>query len=59
MKLSESDRGKVMMGNNTICRIVGMGNVNLKLDDGIISKLKKVRYVLELKRNLISLGMLD
>ncbi|KAH9703748.1 Integrase catalytic domain-containing protein [Citrus sinensis] len=40
-------------------KIVGIGNVNLKLHDGTIRELRKVRYVSELKRNLISLGMLD
>ena len=55
----ETDGGRVMMGNNVVCRIVGIGNVNLKLHDGTIRELREVRYVLELKRNLISLGMLD
>ncbi|KAH9697287.1 hypothetical protein KPL71_023550 [Citrus sinensis] len=55
----ETDGGKVMMGNNAVCKIVGIGNVNLKLHDGTIRELKEVRYVPELKRNLISLGMLD
>ncbi|KAH9698871.1 Integrase catalytic domain-containing protein [Citrus sinensis] len=55
----ETDGGKVMMGNNAVCKIVGIGNVNLKLHDGTIRELREVRYVTELKRNLISLGMLD
>ncbi|KAH9650291.1 hypothetical protein KPL70_026321 [Citrus sinensis] len=55
----ETDGGKVMMGNNAVCKIVGIGNVNLKLHDGTIRELREVRYVPELKRNLISLGMLD
>ncbi|KAH9649108.1 Integrase catalytic domain-containing protein [Citrus sinensis] len=55
----ETDGGKVMMGNNAVCKIVGIGNVNLRLHDGTIRELREVRYVPELKRNLISLGMLD
>ncbi|KAH9801561.1 hypothetical protein KPL71_001082 [Citrus sinensis] len=55
----ETDGGKVMMGNNAICKIVGIENVNLKLHDGTIRELREVRYVPDLKRNLISLGMLD
>lgn len=47
------------MGNNTICKVSGMGNVNLKVHDGTIRELKEVRYVPDLKKNLISLGMLD
>ena len=55
----EIDGGKVMMGNNAVCRIIGMGNVNLKLHNGKIQELKEVRHVPDLKRNLISLGMVD
>ena len=55
----ETDEGRVIMGNNVVCKIVGIGNVNLKLHDGTIRELREVRYVPELKRNLISLGMLD
>ena len=47
------------MGNNSICRIIGIGNVSLKLHNGSIRVSKQVRHVLDLKRNLISLGMLD
>lgn len=46
-------------GNNVVCRVVGMGNVNLKLHDVTIRKLKEVRHVPELKRHLFSLWMLD
>lgn len=47
------------MGNNDICKVISMGNVNLKVHDKTIRELKEVRYVPNLKRNLISLGMLD
>ena len=50
---------RVMMGNNVVCKIMGIGNVNRKLHDGTIRELRQVRHVPELKRNLISLGMLD
>lgn len=48
-----------MMSNNTVYKVICMGNVNLKLHDGTIKELKEVRYVPDLKRNLISLGILD
>ncbi|KAH9725257.1 hypothetical protein KPL70_007804 [Citrus sinensis] len=35
--------GRVMMGNNTVCKIMGIGNVNLKLHDGTIRELRQVR----------------
>ncbi|KAH9649101.1 hypothetical protein KPL70_025857 [Citrus sinensis] len=53
------DGGRVMMSNNAMCKIIGIGNIRLKLHDGTIRELKQVRFVPELKRNLISLGMLD
>ncbi|KAH9687881.1 Integrase catalytic domain-containing protein [Citrus sinensis] len=55
----EYNSGTVMMGNNVVCKIMGISNISLKLHDGTIRELKQVRYVPELKRNLISLGMLD
>lgn len=55
----EFDSGRVMMGNNSIFRIIGIGNVSLKLHNGSIRVIKQVRHVPDLKRNLISLGMLD
>ncbi|KAH9647652.1 hypothetical protein KPL70_025267 [Citrus sinensis] len=53
------DGGKVMMGNNAVCKVIGMGNVSLRLHDGTIWELREVRYVPDLKRNLISLGTTD
>ena len=51
--------GKVILGNNHACNIKGIGDIKLKMHDGIIKTLTAVRYVSELKRNLISLGELD
>ena len=55
----EYNGGRVMMENNVMCKILGIGNVNLKLHDKTMRELKQVRYVPELKRNMISLRMLD
>ena len=55
----EYNGGRVMIGNNVVCKIMEIGNINLKLHDRTIKELKQVRYVPELKRNLIYLGMLD
>ena len=35
-----------------------MGTVCIKMNDGIVRELKEVRYVPQLKRNLISVGIL-
>ncbi|MDV3143386.1 MAG: hypothetical protein Q8761_03110, partial [Sweet potato little leaf phytoplasma] len=55
----EWDSGIVYMGNNNTCRVIGIGSVSLKLKDGTVKLLRNVRHVPNLKRNLISLGMLD
>ena len=56
---SENVTGTVYMGNNNTCKVMGIGNINLKLHDGKVRLLTNVRYVPSLKRNLISLGTLD
>ncbi|KAG8480196.1 hypothetical protein CXB51_024912 [Gossypium anomalum] len=47
------------MGNNTSCKIAGVGTIKVKMFDGVVRTLSDVRYVPELKRNLISLSTLD
>ena len=53
------DGGKVLLGNNKECSVTGIGDIKLKLEDGSVKTLSNVRLVPELKRNLISVGMLD
>ncbi|KAH9762165.1 hypothetical protein KPL70_000710 [Citrus sinensis] len=53
------DGGRVLMGNNNVCKIVGMGSVKIEMLDGSVQILSDVRHAPRLKRNLISLGMLD
>ena len=50
--------GSIMMGNDASCRVVRMGNIRLKMFDGVIRMLCDVRHVLDLRKNLISLGTL-
>ena len=49
----------VLLGNNKACKITGVGSVRFKLHDETIRLLIEVRYVPDLKRNLISLGEFD
>ncbi|KAH9717014.1 hypothetical protein KPL71_021670 [Citrus sinensis] len=49
----------VLLGNNLACKIAGIGTVSLKMYDGMTRDLKQVRFVPDLRRNLISLGMID
>ncbi|GJX10003.1 retrovirus-related pol polyprotein from transposon TNT 1-94 [Tanacetum coccineum] len=56
---AQCDRGSVQLGDNTECKIRGIGKVRVQLKDGSSFVLHNVRYIPELKRNLISLGTLE
>ena len=47
------------MRNNSVCKVVGIGTVSLKMYNDIVRELTQVRHFPKLKRNLISIGMLD
>ena len=49
----------IMMGNDALCRVVRIGNLRVKMFDGVIKTLCDVRHVPDLRKNLISLGNLD
>ena len=51
--------GMVQMGNDATCPIIGIGIVKIKMFDGVVRFLSNVRHVLDLRKNLISLGVLD
>lgn len=51
--------GTVLHGNDQMCLIDGVGNIKLKVHDGSYKVLIEVRYIPQLKRNLISLGVLE
>ncbi|KAK2986265.1 hypothetical protein RJ640_021834 [Escallonia rubra] len=53
------DGGKVLMGNDVACKVVGIGSIQIRMHDGIVRTLTDVRHVPELRKNLISLGTLD
>ena len=53
------DGGVVFMGNDFSCKIVGVDSVWIKMHDGSVRTLTYLRHVLELRKNLISLGVLD
>ena len=57
--LEESELGLVIMDNDQTCEILGKGKIKLKLHDGTIHFLNEVRFVPKLKRNLISVGLLE
>jgi len=47
------------MENGVTWKIVGIGEVKIRMHDGILRTLKNVRHAPDLKKNLISLGILD
>lgn len=51
--------GEVMMESNTLCKVVRLRTIRLKMFDVMIKELNKVIYVSNLKINIISLGVLD
>lgn len=56
--LKPGNLGSVMLGNDEICPVEGIGNIKLRVPDGSCRILTEVRYIPQLKRNLISLGFL-
>ncbi|GFS46649.1 hypothetical protein Acr_00g0103530 [Actinidia rufa] len=51
--------GKVYLGDDEACNIVGKGDVQITQTDRTILKLKDVRHVPSITRNLISVGQLS
>jgi hypothetical protein len=51
--------GIVTMGNGAHCKIIGIGNIRIKMFDGVVRTLCDVRHIPEVEKNLISLGTLD
>jgi hypothetical protein len=47
------------MGNDISCKVVGIGSIRIKMFDGSVKILTDVRHVPDLRKNLISLGVLD
>lgn len=43
LDLSKIDGGKVLLGNNKECTVIRIGNVTLKLEDGTVRTIRKVR----------------
>lgn len=51
--------GKVYLADGEPLDIVGIGDIKLKMENGSVWKISKVRHVPGLMRNLISVGQLD
>ncbi|GKA76683.1 hypothetical protein Tco_0783144 [Tanacetum coccineum] len=55
----EYDGGNTRLGDGRECRVRGMGKVQVHMRDGSSFVLDNVKYVPELRRNMISLGTLE
>src|SRR5204862_3725121 len=53
------DGGTVLMENNAECKVVGIGNIRMRMFDGEVRTVANVRHVPEVSRNLLSLGALE
>lgn len=49
----------VLLGNDEVCPVEGIGSIKLKVHDGTCKILTEVRFIPLLKRNLTSLGFLE
>lgn len=51
--------GSVLLGNDQVGQIKGIGRIKMRMHDGAIKILTDVRYIPQVKRNLVSLGTLE
>lgn len=51
--------GSVLMGNDHPCQIEGIGSVKIQMFDGTVRIVTDVRYIPDMRKNLLSLGVLD
>jgi len=47
------------MGNDVVCKTIGIGNIHMRMFDEHVRTLTNVQHVSDLKKNLISLGALE
>jgi len=47
------------MGNDTVCKTIGIDNIRMRMFDGHVRTLTNIRYISDLKKNLLSLGALE
>jgi len=53
------DDGMVQMGDDFACNMGGVGTVLIKIFDGMVRDLKDVRYIPQIKKNIIAVGALE
>lgn len=51
--------GNVLMENDAACKAIDICSVQIKMHDCVVKILTEVRHVLDLKKNLISLSVMN
>ena len=49
----------MLLGNNHLCKIIGISSVRIKTHDDVVRTLISVRHVPDMSKNLISLSILE
>jgi len=49
----------VIMGDDGACQKNGIGTVCIKMSDGMVRDLTEVRYIPQMKKNIISIGAME
>ncbi|WRX29262.1 zinc finger protein [Theobroma cacao] len=57
--LQEGVAGNLTLGNKSIVKVMGLGVVKIKMFDGVVHSLGGVTYVPKMRKNLVSLSLLD
>jgi len=47
------------MGNDDACQMFGIGTVRIKMFDGVVRDLIDVRYVPQMKKNIMSVRVVE
>ena len=51
--------GNISMANNAVCRVAGIGSIQIRTHNGKFCTLNNARHVPYMTKNLISLSLLD
>jgi len=57
--LHESEGGHAIVCSNIAYKVIGIGDISIKLNTGYALKLKDIRYIPKMSRNLILVGELE
>ena len=53
------DEGTVTLRDDHPCKVAGIESIRMRMFDGMVQTLTNMKHVLELKKNLMSLGYLE